>query len=115
MEAAAASVGIPKEDIILSWTVQTQSITPVTKNLRSIARPAPTEFLYTGMSTAAVGGAGAADVYIGVITLPYYLGVPRAENPIAPLTDFWTAAPGAYVPPFDAAGSRSDINLCHRG
>ena len=28
-EAAAASVGIPKEDIILSWTAQTQAITPV--------------------------------------------------------------------------------------
>ena len=103
-ETAAASVGIPKQDIILSWTAQTQSITPVTKNLRSIARPAPTEFLYTGMSTAAVGGAGAADLYIGVITLPYYLGVPGDENPIAPLTDFFTAAPGAYVPPFDALG-----------
>jgi hypothetical protein len=104
MEAAAASVGIPKEDIILSWTVQTQSITPVTKNLRSIARPAPTEFLNTGMSTAAVGGAGAASLYIGVITLPYYLGVHPAENPVAPLTDFFRAAPGAYVPPFDALG-----------
>jgi hypothetical protein len=104
MEAVAASVGIPREDIILSWTAQTQSITPVLKNLRSIAKPAPTIVGQTGLSTAAVGGFGIADLYAGVITLPYYLGVPGATNPVAPLTDFWTAAPGAYVPPFDALG-----------
>ena len=104
MEAAAASAGIPKEDIILSWTAQTQSITPVLKNLRSIARSAPTSIVPTGMNTAALGGAGIADIYIGVITVPYYLGVPGASNPVAPLTDSWKAAPGAYVPPFDALG-----------
>jgi len=103
-EAAAASVGIPPEDIILSWTAQTQAITPVLKNLRSIARPAPTTVGPTGMNTSAVGGFGIADIYAGIITIPYYLGVPSASNPMAPLTDFWTAAPGAYVPPFDALG-----------
>ena len=103
-EAAAASMGIPKEDIILSWTVQTQSITPVLKNLRSIAGPAPTIVGPTGLNTSAVGGAGVADIYAGIITIPYYLGVPSAENPTAPLTDFWTAEPGAYVAPFDAFG-----------
>ena len=103
-EAAAESAGIPKEDIILSWTAQTQAITPVLKNLRSVARPAPTTIVPTGLTTAAVGGAGAADLYMGVITLPYYLGVPSAEDPTAPIEDFWTAEPGAYVPPFDALG-----------
>ena len=104
MEAAAESAGVIRDDIILSWTVQTQSITPVLKNLRSIAKPAPTTVGPTGMNTSAIGGAGIADIYAGIITLPYYLGVPSASNPIAPLTDFWTAAPGAYVPPFDAFG-----------
>ena len=104
MDAAAASMGHPKEDIILSWTAQTQSITPVLKNLRSIARPAPTSVAPIGVDTSAVGGAGIADLYFGVITVPYYLGVPSAENPVAPLTDFWTASPGAYIPPFDALG-----------
>jgi len=102
MEAAAAAAGVVREDIIMAWTVQTESITPVLKNLRSIAKPAPTTVGPTGMNTAAVGGAGIADVYAGIITVPYYLGVQSAENPTAPLTDFWTAAPGAYVPPFDA-------------
>jgi hypothetical protein len=105
-EAAAASVGIPKEDIIVSWTAQTQSITPVTKNVRSIAKPVATQVVPTGMSTGdlGLGLPGIADIYFGVITLPYYLGVKSEQNPFAPLTDFWNAAPGAYVPPFDALG-----------
>jgi len=103
-ETAAASQGIDPADVILSWTAQTQSITPVLKNLRSIARPAATVVGPTGMDTSAVGGFGLADVYAGIITIPYYLGVPSAENPTAPLTEFWTAEPGAYVAPFDALG-----------
>lgn len=103
-EAAAAAWGIPKEDIILSWTAQTQAITPVLKSLRSIARPAPTQMAPTGLNTSILGAPGIADIYIGVITLPYYLGVPSAQNPVAPLTDFFRAAPGAYVPPFDGLG-----------
>ncbi|MBT8058448.1 MAG: hypothetical protein KJO33_02565 [Gammaproteobacteria bacterium] len=104
MESAAEAAGIPREEIILSWTVQTQSITPVMKLLRSMARPSATEAAPTGLTTAAVGGLGLADISMGIITLPYYLGVPSAENPLGPLTDYWTAAPGAYVPPFDALG-----------
>ncbi len=104
MEAVAASAGIPSEDIILSWTVQTQSITPVTKLVRSIAQPADTTVVPSGLDTSAIGGLGLANIHAGVITLPYYLGVPSAENPIAPLTDFWTAEPGAYIPPFDQLG-----------
>lgn len=103
-EAAAASVGIDPADIILSWTAQTESITPVLKNLRSIARPAPTVVGATGMDTSAVGGFGLADIYAGIITIPYYLGVPVEGDWKAPLEDFWTAAPGAYVAPFDALG-----------
>jgi len=56
------------------------------------------------MTTAALGLAGIADIYIGIITIPYYLGVPGASNPFAPLTDFWNAAPNGYIPPFDALG-----------
>ncbi|MCH5373251.1 MAG: hypothetical protein JJ992_04700, partial [Planctomycetes bacterium] len=57
---------------------------------------------------AAAGGLGLADIYIGVITLPYYLGIPGAENPIAFLTDQWKAEPGGYIPPFDQAGLDPD-------
>ena len=43
-EAAAESAGVVRDDIILSWVAQTQSITPVLKHLRSIAKPAATDF-----------------------------------------------------------------------
>jgi len=104
MEAAAATVGIPKEDIILSWTGLTQSVTPVLKHVRSIAKPAPTQVVQTPLNTSILGGPGIADIYAGVITLPYYLGVPGAANPLAPLADFWTAPPGGYIAPFDGLG-----------
>ncbi|MDT8319452.1 MAG: hypothetical protein RQ826_02880 [Xanthomonadales bacterium] len=104
MEFAALSAGIPLDDIVLSWTVHTQSISPTLRLLRSIAQPADTLIAPTGLSTAAVGGAGRADIYIGVITLPYYLGIPGPENPIAFLTDWWKAEPGGYIPPFNQFG-----------
>jgi hypothetical protein len=101
MELSAASAGVNPADIVLSWTVRTQSITPTLKLMRSIAEPAPTIIASMGITTAAVNGFGLADIYIGVITLPYYGGIPSIENPTAPLTDFWKAEPGAYIPPFD--------------
>lgn len=101
MELSAASAGVNPADIVVSWTVHTQSIKPTLTLMRSIAEPAPTIIAPTGLNTTAVGGIGLADIYIGVITLPYYSGIPSAANPAAPLTDFWMAEPGAYIPPFD--------------
>lgn len=104
MEAAAAAAGVDHEDIVLSYTITTQGITPTLKLLRSIAQPSPVIAAPTGLNTSLIGAPGIADIVIGVITLPYYLGIPSAANPIAPLTDFWTAPPGGYIPPFDQAG-----------
>lgn len=104
MELNAAAYGINPDNVVLAWTVQTQSVTPTLKLLRSITEPAPVLAAPTGLTTAAIGGPGLADIVIGVITLPYYLGVPSAQNPAAPLTDNWSAAPGAYVPPYDQLG-----------
>jgi hypothetical protein len=101
MELSAGSAGVNPADIVMSWTVHTQSIAPVLVALRTIAEPAPTILAPTPLNTSDVGGFGLADIYIGVITLPYYSGIPSAGNPVAPLTDFWKATPGGYIPPFD--------------
>ena len=48
-----------------------------------------------GVSTAILTQVGpfcAAQRYEGNINLPYFLGVPSAENPLAPVNQFWTAA-----------------------
>lgn len=103
-EAVAGAVGIAHEDITLSWTVQTQSITPTLKALRSIAMPAPTTIGPTPFNTSFIGGAGIADIYAGIISLPYYLGLQTADNPLGPLNQFFTAPPGGYIPPYDQFG-----------
>jgi len=104
-ETAAEAVGVARDDIVLSWTATTQSITPVLNVVRSTLSATSSTLAPTGLTTADVlppgASPGIADVFIGVVELPYFLGVPSAENPTAPLNQFWEASPGNYVPPFD--------------
>ena len=107
-EAAAGGAGIAKDKIVVSWVATTQSITPVlqaVQNRTAQGAPAATLVAPTGMTLASlgVGLPPVADIYIGMIELPYYLGVPSQTSPTAALTGFWRAAPGAYVPPFAGA------------
>lgn len=94
--------------IVLSWVATTQSITPVMQAVVSRVEqtPAPQAMLApTGLDLSAlgVGLPPVANIYVGVLPVPYYLGAPSAADPTAPLHDYWHAAPGAYVPPFNAA------------
>ncbi|MGH8042018.1 MAG: hypothetical protein ACREPN_08250, partial [Rudaea sp.] len=94
--------------IVLSWVATTQSITPVMQAVQSRVEqtPAPqAQLAPTGLDLSAlgVGLPPVANIYIGVLPVAYYLGAPSAADPLAPLHDFWHAAPGAYVPPFNAA------------
>ncbi len=103
-EAAAASQGVDPSTIVLSWTMSTQSITPVLSAVKDISGPGTSTLAPTMLSTAAVGGAGLADIYIGTMSSPYYLTAPSPTNPLAPLNEFWKAAPGGYVGPFASLG-----------
>ncbi|MEM7705255.1 MAG: lipase [Pseudomonadota bacterium] len=103
-EAALASVGIPSDDVVVSWVATTQSITPVLNAVRGTINPQPSQFAFSGLTTAALGLNGIADIYIGVMSVPYYLDTPTATNPTAILGGSWEASPGAYVPPFDTLG-----------
>lgn len=103
-EAAAAGKGISRPDIVLSWVATTQSTNTVLQALANKIEASPaatTQLAPTGMTLGDVGLglAPIADIYIGYIKLPYYLGVPSQANPIAPLTSFWQAAPGDYQGP----------------
>ncbi len=102
--AAAGQAGIAADKVVLSWAFTTQSITPVMQAVRSVTQPGPMMLVNSGMNIGAAGLPPIADIHIGTLTVPYYLSAPSAANPTAPLTGFWKAAPGAYVPPFDAAG-----------
>ncbi len=107
-EAAAASAGVDASRIALSWVATTQSITPVMQAVLSRIEQEPASsaitVVPTGLSLTMLGAPGDASVYVGVMSDPYYLEAPTAADPLAPLHDVWHAAPGAYVPPFDAAG-----------
>ena len=102
--AAASGRGIARGDVVASWVFTTQSITPVLQAVRSRVQPGASILARTGLTTAIVGTAGTGELYIGTLQLPYYLQVPTAANPTGPLNGFWRAAPGAYVPPFNALG-----------
>ncbi|MFO1507451.1 MAG: Ig-like domain-containing protein [Lysobacterales bacterium] len=108
-QAAIAAAGIDPGSVALSWVATTESITPSLQAVDNVIEQAPaaaTNVFPTGETLASlgVGLPPVADIYIGTLALPYYLDAPTADDPTAPLTGFWQAAPGAYVPPFDQFG-----------
>ena len=112
-EAAATAAGVPAGSITLSWTMTTQSTSVVLQTVDAIVEaspPAATTLAPTGRTLAdlGLGLPGVADIYIGVIALPYYLSAPSEDDPTAPLTKFWKGAPGAYIEPCAAFGLDPD-------
>jgi dienelactone hydrolase len=103
-EAAAALVGVPRGEIVLSWVATTQSITPVLMATRGITQPSTATLAPTGLTIGAAGLPPIADIIIGVLPVKYYLTAAANNHDSAPLTTFWHAAPGAYNPPFNALG-----------
>ncbi len=112
--AAAGSEGIDPDGVVVSFTATTQSVTPVLEAVRSTAQPTSSTIAQacvapgTCLTTADVlppgASPGIADLFIGMVELPYYLGVPEGPVDPTPLRQFWRAEPGAYVPPFDQFG-----------
>jgi pimeloyl-ACP methyl ester carboxylesterase len=95
----AEAAGIPVSDIALAWTVSTQSITPVLEAAAGEAKPTQITDL-TDMGTTAEyipGSPGLATIYQGLLTIPYYLSAPTAQDPGAPLTQFWHGANGSFL------------------
>jgi dienelactone hydrolase len=95
--------------IALSWVATTQSITPVMQAVQARVEqsPAPSATVVPiGKNLSQINPAlpPIADVLVGVLPVPYYLTAPSAQNPVAELTSFWQAAPGAYQAPFNAFG-----------
>ncbi len=111
--AAAGGEGVDPDSVVLSFTATTQSVTPVLEAVRSAAQPTSSQIAQacvapdTCLTTADVlpgGSPGIADLYIGVVELPYYLGLPESATDPTPLQQFWKAEPGAYIAPFDELG-----------
>ena len=113
-ENAVSAQSINKADIIYTAAITTQSTAPVFAAIKQLMAPsalnnntAPSVVLTnTGavVSDVLFPGVTIADspadprfifklakLYSGTISLPYYLGVPTATNPTAPLSTRWTA------------------------
>ena len=112
-ENAIVAAGVDPDTLIYTMSMTTQSTADVlatTKALMASNVPAMVEdalvngipaigVLDTGMSVADILAGqipdeliplySAANFMQGSITLPYYLGVPTAENPLAPTNDWW--------------------------
>lgn len=97
----AAGIGLSADDVILAWTFSTQSIGESLTEIEANATAQPvvvTAFL--GTTNTLLGttvDATPAEVYAGMIQLPYYL------DQSAPLTGFWQTAAGASPTRFNPA------------
>jgi Pla-1/cef family extracellular lipase len=113
-EAAAVAAGVDSDTIIYSAAMTTQSTTRVLSTVKAVMAAGVPQMLAnaqqgipaigvqdTGLSVAnALGDLipdsliplySAANYIRGSITLPYYSGIPSAENPFAPANDWWRA------------------------
>lgn len=95
----AKDAGLNPANIILTWTVSTQSITPVLDSIEQNAKATQvTDLKFMGTTANYISGSpGYANIYQGLLEIPYYLSAPTASNPAAPLTGFWHGAQGSYL------------------
>ena len=90
----AQAVGLNPANIVVSFSFTTEStidslvaISSTDAQQAMTQGPPAITVTKTPLTTANVGGAGIADVYVGVLTVPYYL------SKSAPLTEYWHAPP----------------------
>ena len=105
-EFALANAGLHSDVIALSWTFTTQSVGNVLTRVHELASTSPASSSVTpvsiGTTTSFLGPAspGIADVYIGTLTVPYYLT--NADiSPTAPLGTFWQGVGGSALTQFN--------------
>ena len=100
---AQAATATSPASVILTWSFSTQSIDDVLAVASKISTAQQTLIVPSGLTTAAIGGAGKASIYVGSTQLPYYLTPPAsATDSASVLTKFWTAAGPSQVPGIDA-------------
>lgn len=96
VQALTQLAKIPADQIVLAWTFTTESTTKTLDLLAQNAKPGVIQVADTGLNTQSVLGSaspGAAEIYAGITTVPYYLQVPTQSNPTAPLSGYWHADP----------------------
>ena len=103
-----AASGIPKDGILDIWSFKTQTIGALAKAFTTAGNDtAALSFGDTGFTSKQILASkydtsamtGSAEVYKGaLLNIPYYLGIPSAEDPTAPLHKSFTFEESATLP-----------------
>jgi pimeloyl-ACP methyl ester carboxylesterase len=93
-------LGINPANVVASFSFSTESTIDTLAILSATTPPQAMTLNATGLNTHQVNPAlpGLADVFVGVLTIPYYLPVATPANPSPALSGSWTAQPFALDP-----------------
>jgi pimeloyl-ACP methyl ester carboxylesterase len=85
----AQAVGVNPADVVLTFSFTTESTTDTLELLSATTKPQTMALNATGLPTSAANPQllGHSDIFVGVLTIPYYL------SKAAPLTGSWNAPP----------------------
>jgi hypothetical protein len=96
------AVGIDPASVAVSWHFTTQSVEDTFNAIGALVPAQAIGVAPTGMSTAAVGLYGKADLYVGTTQVPYYLtAAANNHDSAAVLQSFWRGPGGSYVTRFN--------------
>ncbi len=98
--AVASGVGIEPENVVLSWTFNTQSIREVLQSVKdnTTAQPfAAIKVAGATTTTFAEGAQGKADIWIGALDVPYYQTAVGDGGAPDALNSFWTGPEGSFL------------------
>jgi hypothetical protein len=93
---AHLAIGFNPANVVASFSFSTESTIDTLTLMSLTADPTKQTIAVnpTGLNTKQANPllAGHADIYVGALSIPYYLGTP-AQGPTAPLTTWWQAPP----------------------
>lgn len=97
--AANQAAGIDPANVSMIWTFSTQSEGSVLAAIAQSASAGAIAFQDLGKTTKDINSQlqGYAEVFVGKLTLPYYSGIPTAQDPSPALTDFWKGPNGGFL------------------
>jgi hypothetical protein len=98
---AHVAPGFNPANVVASFSFSTESTIDTLEIMSATADPTKQTIAVnpTGINTKQANPllAGHADIYVGALSIPYYLGTP-AQGPTAPVTAWWQAPPVVLVP-----------------
>ena len=112
--AVAVGAKIAPTDIALTFSFSTEYLHATLEAISGSATPGAGTMQATGLTTKDISSSlpGIADIYAGVVTIPYYLSAPSKTNPTAAITGFWHTATGGdttFIDPVPAKTSDQTI------